>query len=217
MRAVFFDLDGTLLDTAPDIRAALNRTLVEFGYPPHTDGEVKKFVGNGARKLIERALPAGCADLEAVYARFRTVYAASDNALTRPFDGIGELLDDLKGAGASLAVITNKPQEATAHVIDTFFPARFDFVGGDSGLFPCKPDPSYTRYAALTLRVAPKDCVFVGDGETDIRTARRAGMRSVAALWGYRSRAVLRRAGASVFAEDVAALRKILLEFCENR
>ncbi len=211
MRAVFFDLDGTLLDTVPDICAELNATLAEGGYPTLSEERTRAYVGNGARKLLERALPKG-AEIEAPLAAFKRRYARCENGKTRAYEGIGALLEALKARGCALAVITNKPQEAAEHTLLQKFPAgTFDFIGGDSGDFPVKPDPALTRYAALSLRVAPRDCVFVGDGETDAATARAAGMRFCAALWGYRSREQLAAAGASEFAASPEELRKMLL------
>ena len=210
MGAVFFDLDGTLLDTVPDIRASLNATLAEFGYPGISYEETCAFVGNGAKKLVVRALKGDAENVEEVYARFRERYGGSRNVETRVYDGIKELLARLKARGVKLAVVTNKPQNATERVIEKFFPDTFDFVGGDDGSIPCKPDPSLARYAALTMRVAPRDCVFVGDGETDVLTAKNAGMREIAVLWGYRTREQLASAGATAFASSCSELEKML-------
>ena len=210
VKAVFFDLDGTLLDTVPEIMDCLNFVLARYGYPLVTESETRAFVGNGARKLIERAAPPW-APVEELLSLFRTEYAACAHAHTRQYAGMGALISVLKEKNVKLAVITNKPQEATLGCLNAFFPeGAFDFVGGDSGAFPIKPDPSLTRYAALTLRVAPSECVFVGDGETDVLTAKNAGMRCICALWGYRSRAQLERAGATLFAESPAAVQSLL-------
>ncbi len=216
MQAVFFDLDGTLLDTLSDIHAHVNKMLSAHGYPAITREQAREYVGDGAAKLIGRALPQG-ADFEECFAEFLSDFAQSDNSLTRLYEGEREALNAMKERGLKLAVITNKPQEATASTLNAFFPrGYFDFVGGDSGMFPCKPDPSLTRYAALTLRVAPRECVFVGDGETDVRTAAAAGMRGIAALWGYRSRERLLAAGAREFAESFGGLWKILADCGKN-
>ena len=210
MGAVIFDLDGTLLDTVPDIRASLNATLKEFGYPEISYAATCAYVGNGAKKLVSRALPDGAENVEEVYARFRERYGASKNEETRVYDGIKELLAHLKARGVKLAVVTNKPQNATERVIGKFFPDTFDFVGGDDGSFPCKPDPSLARYASLTMRVAPRDCVFVGDGETDVLTAKNAGMRGIAVLWGYRTREQLAATGAKEFISSAFELLQLI-------
>ncbi|MBR7186242.1 MAG: HAD-IA family hydrolase [Clostridia bacterium] len=209
LEAVFFDLDGTLLDAVPDIRAALNGALADFGYPAVSYEETVAYVGNGARKLIERAAPEG-ANIDRILESFAERYAKSDNALTKVYPGIYELLSDLKARGVKLAVVTNKLQASTEKVIEKFFPNTFDFVGGDSGAFPCKPDPSLTFYAALTMRVARKNCLFIGDGETDVLTAKNAGMVGVSVLWGYRSRKVLEEAGARTFISQPGELERFL-------
>ncbi len=199
MHAVFFDLDGTLLDTLPDLHVCVNMILKRYGYAEAGYDEVRAAVGNGARKLWERLLPQG-APLERCLSEFRALYAEHSCERTVPYDGAEETLTCLKEKGLKLAVVTNKPHEATVKVIGKYFRAdMFDFVAGDSGDFPVKPDPSLARYAALTLRVSPADCLFVGDGETDFLTAKNAGMRPLSALWGYRTEEVLRAAGAREF------------------
>ncbi len=211
LKAVFFDLDGTLLDTVPDIMACVNASLAAFGYPEITYAQTCSYVGDGAKKLIERALPAGCADVDAVYGHFRTAFAADQSERTRLYPDEKEVLSFLKTKGLRLGVVTNKPQDAARNVLSKFFPAGFfDFVGGDTGMFPCKPDPSLARYAAMTLRIPPAACAFVGDGEPDARVARNAGMQGVSALWGYRTRAQLEGAGATRFAASFQELQKIL-------
>ena len=212
VKAIFFDLDGTLLDTVPDIMGCLNFVLARYGYPLLTESDTRAFVGNGARRLVELSVPPW-APAEEILAEFRTRYAVCANAHTRIYEGAGECLANLKARGVKLAVITNKPHEATQRVVSQFFPDLFDFVGGDSGSFPVKPDPALVRYAALTLRVSSAECLFVGDGETDVQTARNAKMRCVAALWGYRSRAQLEAAGAKLFASSFCELENITEKF----
>ena len=210
MPAIFFDLDGTLLDTLPDIHANLNDTLQHFGYPLVDLERTRAYIGDGARRLVERALPAGAENLDACLAYFRENYGKCGNVLTQPYEGALAFLARARAAGFRLAVITNKPQAATVRAVEQFFPDTFDFVAGDSGAFPVKPDPALTRYAALTLRVAPRECCFVGDGETDVLTAKNAGMRGVAALWGYRSKEQLSGAGARLFAGSFEALENLI-------
>lgn len=213
VRAALFDLDGTLLDTLPDIHACVTEMCDTFGYPRITIDRTRAYIGEGARRLVERALPQGAENVEECFAFFKERYGESSHALTRLYDGEMECLYALKERGVRLAVVTNKPQRATETSLARFFPAdMFDFAGGDSGMFPCKPDPSLARYAALTLRVAPRDCLFIGDGEPDALTARNAGMRGVSALWGYRTREQLEAAGAREFVSDFAELRKFVAE-----
>lgn len=207
--AVLFDLDGTLLDTVPDIRLSLNETLAKFAHRGLTLDETRAFVGNGARKLVERALPAG-SDVDAVCADFRARYAASANMLTRPYEGMPALISSLKARGIGCAVVTNKPAEAALATVEKFFGGLFDVVCGDSGAFPVKPDPAPALFAAQKMGARAEQCVFVGDGETDVETARNAGMGGVFVLWGYRTREQLAAAGATRFARDAAELSAIL-------
>lgn len=213
-KAVLFDLDGTLLNTLPDIQACVNDILRGHGYPEIGEEQTKSYIGDGARQLIERALPADAADIDACYEEFRTQFPACGNRLTRLYADEMKVLKALKARGVRLGVVTNKPQDAAERVIAQFFHAGFfDFIGGDTGMFPCKPDPSLALYAALKLRTSPAVCAFVGDGETDARVARNAGMYGVSALWGYRTRMQLEAAGAAVFAENFLQLQNILEKF----
>ena len=212
MRAIFFDLDGTLLDTLPDIHENLNGALRAYGYSEVSIERTRACIGQGAEQLVAKALPAGAEKRDACVAHFRQHYAACANVHTRPYAGAKEFLIRAKAMGFRLAVITNKSQDATQRAVSQFFPDIFDFVEGNSGAFPCKPDPALARYAALTLRVAPADCVFVGDGETDVLTAKNAGMHSVAVLWGYRTREQLEGVGARRFVNSYTELEKLLLD-----
>ena len=209
-KAVLFDLDGTLLDTLADINRCVNNTMRAFGYPELTMEQTRSFVGDGLHKLIERALPGGAPCIEACCARCGEEFERSDGALIKPYAGAEVFLAHAKSRGILLGVVTNKPQEAAVRILQRFFPATFSFIGGDSGLFPRKPDPSLALYGALKMRVPPCECAFVGDGETDVRTAAAAEMFGIAATWGYRSRSVLEGAGAVRFAADYGELEKIL-------
>ncbi len=212
IRAVLFDLDGTLLDTLGDIHKTLNESLVRFSYPTVTLEQTRSFVGDGACELVKRAVPKG-QPWEECFEDFRTHYAVCDNSLTVPYEGELVLLKKLAACGVKLAIVTNKPHDAALKAVrDCLNGISFDFVGGDSGAFPCKPDPSLARYAALNMRVAPSECAFVGDGETDVLTAINADMTGVACLWGYRPKEALAAAGATCFAQNYAELEEILFK-----
>ncbi len=211
LKAVLLDLDGTLLDTLGDIRYYTNEALAAFSYPPITLDETRRYVGDGAWDLIERACPKGAKDLEACYEYFREHFAKNTQERTHLYDGELECLKTLKARGLKLGVVTNKPQDATEGCIQKFFPeGLFDFVGGDNGNFPKKPDPTLARYAALTLHVSPEECAFVGDGETDAHVAQNAGMFGISVLWGYRTKEQLEGAGATRFASNYPELFSLL-------
>lgn len=211
LKAVLLDLDGTLLDTLGDIVYYVNEALAAFSFPPITPEQTARFIGDGAWELMERAVPHGAKELQACYEYFREHFARNTQEHTRLYEGELETLSALKARGFRLGVVTNKPQDATEGCIQKFFPeGLFDFVGGDTGNFPCKPDPSLAQYAALTLRVSPSECAFIGDGETDAQVAIRAGMFGVSVLWGYRSKEQLSAAGATRFASSYEELFRLL-------
>ncbi len=211
IKAILFDLDGTLLNTLPDIRRHLNDALTAHGFPEIDFETAKQCIGDGARKLVERALPAGAPFSEEVFEDFSRRYAANDNSLTCFYDGEKEFLDRLVARGIKFGIVTNKPQDATLGCVEKFFKEYpLAFVSGDSGAFPCKPDPSLALYAALTMRTPVGECAFVGDGETDVGTALNGGMFGVSTLWGYRSKSELEKAGATRFAYNFEELEKIL-------
>ncbi len=210
LRAVLFDLDGTLLDTLGDIQKTLNESLELFGFPTVSREQTETLIGDGAEMLVKRAVN-DAENWEEVYAHFRVRYRECDNALTTPYEGAVVLLKKLQANGVKVGVVTNKPHEAAKVVLAQKFPEiAFDVILGDSGAFPVKPDPTPARFAALTMRVAAGECAFVGDGETDVLTAKNAGMAGIACVWGYRSEEQLKEVGATRFAHSFAQLESIL-------
>ena len=213
IKAILFDLDGTLLNTLPDIRRHLNDALTAHGYPAIDEEQAKRCIGDGARKLVERAFPEGAKFDEAVFEDFQRRYAANDNSCSHLYDGEEEFLKRLVQRGIKFGIVTNKPHVATLGCVEKFFKDYpLAFVRGETGDFPCKPDPTLARYAALNMRVAIGECAFVGDGETDALTAINAGMFGVSTLWGYRTKEELKKAGATRFASTFEELEKILFE-----
>lgn len=209
MKAILFDLDGTLLNTLPEIAKSLNEALSILSLPKISLSKTREYVGDGARKLIERAVGQR-GNVDRALELFKESYEKSELKETSLFEGEMEALFKLK-ENYRLAVLTNKPQQATERCISRFFPEGFfDFVGGDSGMFPLKPDPSFARFIALTLRVPLCDCVMVGDGEADVLTAKNAKLRCISALWGYRTREELSKVGAREFAASFSKLSEIL-------
>lgn len=198
--AAVFDLDGTLLDTIDDLAYAVNTALTENGFPTHPREAYFYFVGNGARTLVQRALPQDVEKtvFETVYARYSELYEAHWNVFTKPYDGILDLLAALRADGIPLGVVSNKVHDRTLEVIDTFFPNTFDAVFGNRPGVPLKPDPAGVFDALAALGSDPAHAFYLGDTGVDIETGKRAGIYSAGALWGFRTAEELTAAGADI-------------------
>lgn len=190
---VIFDLDGTLADSLGDIASAMNRTLGAHGLPLHPVSAYRTFVGEGVRRLVERALPPGTEAMrDAFIAAYQADYAEHLLDETRLFAGIPEVLDRLQSAGVPVGVLSNKPDLPTRQLVDALC-SRWEFravVGERSGV-PRKPDPSAALALADALAAPPESIAFVGDTSVDMLTARAAAMRPVGVLWGFRPQEVL--------------------------
>ena len=207
LKAVIFDLDGTVLDTLPDLNACMNEALAQFGCPAITLEQTRRYVGNGGLLYATRALPPERrAEAEHFYKDiYCPVHFRCKNERTRPFAGEGECLAALRAAGIRLAVVTNKSQRAADELGATLLkPFGFSVIFGNREGIPVKPDPASAHMVLRQLGVEPQEAAFVGDGETDVLTAKNAGMAQVSVLWGYRGREELAAAGAKVFARDFA-------------
>lgn len=200
-RAVLFDLDGTLLDTLADIANSANRALAAGGMPTHPIDAYRHYVGDGVTNLITRILPPDRRD-PATVARFsaayRLDYGINWNVITRPYEGVSEMLDAMAGRGLKLAIFSNKPHEFTVNCVGAQLARwRFDVVQGATDNLPRKPDPTGALRIAEQLNTPPAQFLYVGDTGTDMRTANNAGMFAVGVLWGFRDRAELESAGAN--------------------
>lgn len=209
---VLFDLDGTLLDTLEDLADATNAALAAFGLPPRTVDEVRRFVGNGVRRLMERAVPGGAAHprFEEILACFKEYYAAHCQEKTRPYPGILPLLERLQGAGAKVAVISNKFDGAVKQLADSYFGPRVDLAVGEKPGVRKKPAPDAVLEALRQLGARAETAVYIGDSDVDVATARNAGLAGIAVSWGFRSRQELEAAGAARIAPDPARLAALL-------
>ena len=210
-RAVLFDLDGTLADTLADLANATNHALAALGCPTHPLAAYRYFVGDGVRDLCLRTLPADRQHLANDAQRLmRAHYNAHCFDETRLYPGIPELVAALHQRGLKLAVLSNKPDVFTKRMIEHYFcPSPFDVVRGQIANIPLKPDPTAARQIAKELGVPPIQWLYLGDTNTDMRTACNAGMHAVGVLWGFRERAELVESGAQrviAMPEDVLQL-----------
>ena len=202
--AIIFDLDGTLLDTLQDLHDAVNYALTQFGYPERTLEEVRQFVGEGAGKLMERAVPKG-ADPEPVLSCFRTYYAAHTQVKTRPYPGIPEALEAL-GKKYPLAVVSNKPDEAVKILGKAYFPGLY--ARGEAPDCPRKPNAAMVHKTMEALGV--QGCIYIGDSQVDVETAKNAGVPCLSVTWGFRDLNCLRAAGATHFCHNPEDLPRML-------
>lgn len=201
-KAVLFDLDGTLLDTLDDLCDAVNVTMDKFGFPNRTKSEVRSFVGNGVERLIELSIPNGrnepCFD-EAV-SFYRTYYKEHSELKTAPYDGVEDLIKRLIDDKIAVAVVSNKPHAATVSLCAKYFP-MISAVSGEreSEGIRRKPYPDTVYAAAGELGYSANECVYIGDSEVDIMTAKNAGMDVISVLWGFRDMDYLVSEGGTVF------------------
>lgn len=186
-----FDLDGTILDTLPDLHNACNLTLAEFGLPPITAEQARAFVGNGVTLLIERA-SFGDGRKEQLIKRFREIYNEHYSDYTKPYDGIREVIEECKARGATVGVLTNKPEGVAVKLCEKHFNGVFDFVTGDREGVIRKPDPTELLSIMRRYDADKSETLFVGDSEVDIETAERAGVDGVFMTYGFRGREKLK-------------------------
>lgn len=198
-----FDLDGTLLETLKDLAASTNFALRQYDMPEHSIEDVRMFVGNGVKKLMERAIPNGLDNpkFEEVYATFRQHYLNHNLDTTKPYDGIPELLRELKGRGKKLAIVSNKFYAATQDLARHFFPDTIEVAIGERENIKKKPAPDTVVEALRQLGVSKEGAVYIGDSDVDIMTARKSGLPCASVLWGFRDKEFLLEHGATFFAE----------------
>ena len=193
-----FDMDGTILNTLDDLTDATNHALRTFGYPEHSIEEVRFFVGNGIAKLIERATPEGTSEEERarVRAEFMDYYKIHSADKTGPYPGINDLLKKLRAAGVRTAVVSNKPDVAVRELVKTYYDGLFDAAVGDMEGQAVKPAPDMCLKVFKELGMGPEKAVYIGDSDTDIQTARNAGLDEILVSWGFRGRQFLTEHGA---------------------
>lgn len=186
---VIFDLDGTLLNTLSDLTDAINHTLSIHGFPPRTQKEIRRFLGNGSLHLIASALPSGtdAGVVEQVHADYLVWYHSHAAIKTAPYEGICPLLDELKRLGISVAVVSNKGDRQVKLLTKKYFP-QIELAVGERDGIRRKPHPDSIFEVMKILGSTPESTLFVGDSEVDLQTARNAGVRAVAVGWGFRDK-----------------------------
>ena len=212
IKAVIWDLDGTLLNTLDDLAASVNAALAMNGMPLRSTEEVRAFVGNGIRNLMIRAVPGGEANpaFDKALEDFTRHYGAHSRDRTRPYDGILEMLDKLSGEGVKHAIVSNKIDFAVKALSRAYFGERMCAAIGDDPSRAKKPAPDSVFAAMREMGVTAQETVYVGDSDVDVLTACNAGVPCVAVLWGFRDEACLRAAGAERLARTPDELREII-------
>ena len=201
-KIVIFDLDGTLLNTLDDLADSTNYALSKFGYPTRTIEEVRQFVGNGVAKLIERAIPDGKnnSNFEKCLSIFKENYAQNMYNKTAPYNGIIEMLSNLKSKGIKIAVVSNKFDLAVKELCKKYFEGFIDFAAGENEAqgIKKKPAPDTVISVLTEFNFAPEDAIYVGDSDVDIMTAKNSKMPCISVTWGFRDKKFLLENGATI-------------------
>lgn len=210
---IIFDLDGTLLNTLEDLRDSLNRTLEKYGRPQHTLDEVRFYVGNGIKKMAERALEKGLEDeqFDSILADLTADYSKNSAVKTAPYPGVCELLRKLKESGKKIAVVSNKPDPAVKKLVPFYFGDVMDAAIGESPSVAPKPAPDSVFEALRLLGAGTEGAVYIGDSEVDYNTAVNAGLPCISVAWGFRTEEFLRDLGAEQIVLSVDELESVLL------
>jgi phosphoglycolate phosphatase len=199
IKAIIFDLDGTLLDTLTDIKESVNTVLARHGFPTHELDAYKYFIGNGIEVLTRKALPADVsdADFKKYFAEVNEEYSRRQTLKTRPYEGIPEMLAEMQKRGLALTILSNKPHEFAVPTVQHFFPdTKFEVVFGSRPGVERKPAPDAVFEILDILELSRTEVLYVGDTATDMLTAKAAGLRAVGVSWGFRTVDELQKAGA---------------------
>ena len=213
INTVIFDLDGTLLDTLEDLKKATNYALKFCNMPERTVDEVRRFVGNGVRNLMIRAVPDGesNSEFERAFAIFKEYYGQHCNDATKAYDGIPQLLQELKDRGYALAIVSNKIDSAVQDLNHKYFP-QVDVAIGDRENLRRKPEPDSVNLALDVLNKTKQEAIYVGDSDVDLQTAQNAGLPCISVLWGFRDKEFLIEHGATVFVKKPMEIIDVLLQ-----
>lgn len=202
---VLFDLDGTLTDTLADLKNSVNFALLQLGFPERNADEIRSFVGNGVKKLVFRSVPENTDNetAEKCLEIFKAHYKENSRNETKPYDGIVELLGELKKRNIKTAVVTNKMHEAAAEIVEFYFGNLIETTIGQSDKIAPKPAPDSIFLALEKLGVSKENAVYIGDSEVDCITAQNADVPCIGVTWGFRDREVLEENGADYIVDKV--------------
>lgn len=208
-----FDMDGTILDTLEDLKDSTNFALEKCGYPTRTYDEVRRFVGNGIRKLIERAVPEGLTveQIDRVHEVFTEHYKVHCADKTKAYDGIKPLLEKLRANGVKTAVVSNKADYGVQELCKEYFDGLFDYAVGEREGIRRKPAPDAVNEALRVLGMSKSEAVYIGDSDVDFETAKNAELPCISVLWGFRDEEFLREKGATLFVHDPAEIYDIVM------
>ena len=205
VKAVLLDLDGTLLDTLQDIGTCINDVMCRYGFPTHDLSEIIKMIGHGRTYMLRKAVPEGTSEemVQKIADEYAEHYRQNCARFTEYYPGVQQFLNTMEARGYRLGVITNKTQVTAERIIGAYFPENhFEILWGNNNARPLKPSLDSARLACEELGLQPEEILFVGDGDTDMEFASRAGFIACGVTWGYRDREVLKATGAQLLVDS---------------
>ena len=212
-KAVIFDMDGTILNTLEDLKNATNYSLRQFGMPERSLEEVRMFVGNGIKKLVERAVPSGTSEekIAQVFDVFLEYYEIHSADNTSPYPGILELVEKLKKSGIKTAVSTNKADVPAQELGREYFNGIFDLIVGQQDGLKVKPAPDSVNKILSILDIQKKDAIYIGDSDVDVQTAKNSGLDFIGVSWGFRGREFLEKNGAKNIVDNANEILDLVI------
>lgn len=211
IKLAIFDMDGTTLSTLEDISNAVNHTLQEFGQPTRPNTEIVNYLGNGSRWLWENIFPGNDELIDKYLAAYSAYYKEHCTIHTKPYDGILDLLMNLRNQGIKVAIVSNKPDFAVQPLCQEHFSGLIDFACGERQGIRRKPYPDSVNECLNKLKIDRAEAVYIGDSEVDVATAKNSGLECLAVSWGFRSVETLKKAGAKKIFATVEELEKEIL------
>lgn len=212
-RLVIFDLDGTILETLYDLYLSTNYVLKKHNMPQRTIDEVRKFVGNGIRRLLEQAVAMGTSKekIDEILVDFNEYYKEHCMDNTKPYDGIKDIITELRSKGIKTAVVSNKADYGVQSLCKEFFDGMFDYAVGEREGIRRKPYPDSVNHVIERFGASKSEVVYIGDSEVDYKTSKNAGIELIMVTWGFRDEESMRNEGATVFAHDMVELKELLI------